>query len=382
VGSEPMFKVWYHDNKAFAEYLVDITDLKKHDPSIEKLSFGRSFANNPDMIQKILYLDVPDAIVTYGFPEKPVLGIEFCAEAPSGHDIFQRVARVAASASFGTAFAFIFPEKKWVVRAIGGRWDNYNPLSFRALMNISRFHKIPALSFFWEANQISGDAANGFLLMDKNCANMPDRDTQEMKNFAAFVNLTIDYVLRNRDFEEMMFDPLIMNREMWMWEKFHQKYRSKPDTFRWSPLTSCRIIKTSDLVTLVRKAIGREPDLPNYVTKREETLIYEPGTNIFRSDPYSGSLVGIDYLECRNGETVRHRHRNLVMHFGKIHFKKMQNMFCRYYKEECPFNPKIKDVNRYLGLHLRDGCRYTKQKELRIYCYVADVLVFKDAALF
>ncbi|RLF80097.1 hypothetical protein DRN44_07850, partial [Thermococci archaeon] len=147
-----MFKVWYHDNRTFAEYLIETTKLNEHDPEIERISTGRDFANNPDMIQKILYLDMPDAIVTYGFPEKPILGIEFCAEAPSGHDIFQRVARVAASASFGTAFAFIFPEKKWVVRTIGGRWDNYNPLVMRALMHISRFHKVPSLSFFWEAD--------------------------------------------------------------------------------------------------------------------------------------------------------------------------------------------------------------------------------------
>src|SRR3989339_1497622 len=103
-----MFTVWYHDNRSFAEYLVESTKLRNHKTKIKKISLGKNFADNPDTIQKILYLDNPDAIVTYGFPEKPVLGIEFCAEAPSGHDIFQRVARVAASASLGTAFAFIF----------------------------------------------------------------------------------------------------------------------------------------------------------------------------------------------------------------------------------------------------------------------------------
>jgi hypothetical protein len=83
-----MFKVWYHDNKSFAEYLIKITNLGNYNPQIEKISLGRNFADNPDAIQKILYLDVPDAIITYGFPEKPVLGIEFCAEAPSGDMIY------------------------------------------------------------------------------------------------------------------------------------------------------------------------------------------------------------------------------------------------------------------------------------------------------
>jgi len=377
-----MFKVWYHDNRTFAEYLIETTKLNEHDPEIERISTGRDFANNPDMIQKILYLDMPDAVVTYGFPEKPILGIEFCAEAPSGHDIFQRVARVAASASFGTAFAFIFPEKKWVVRTIGGRWDNYNPLVMRALMHISRFHKVPSLSFFWEADRLTGIEAEGFLRVDENYENMPDRRSEEMKNFTKFVNLTIDYVLQNRDFREMMFDPFILEREAWMWEKYHQRYRSRPNIFRWSPLTSCRKIETSELISLIEEVTGRRPNLPHYVSEREETIIYEPGTRQFRSDPYSGSLVGIDYLMCRRGETVRHRHRNLAMRFRNVSFAKMQEMFVRYYRDRCPFNPGQVEIDRYLTLHLKDGCRYTKQKELRIYCYIADLLIFRDAALY
>lgn len=377
-----MFKVWYHDNKAFAEYLVETTKLHKHNPEIKKLSLGKNFANNPDTIQRILYLDIPDAIVTYGFPEKPVLGIEFCAEAPSGHDIFQRVARVAASASLGTAFAFVYPEKKWVIRTNSQRWDTYNPLPMRAMMNISRFHRIPALSFFWEASQLTGNKNEGYLLTDKQCPNMPDRTAVEMKHFSHFVNLTIDYVVQNRKFEEMMFDPFILEREAWMWDKYYQKCKPNANIFEMSPLTSCRTITTQELIQLIQKVTGEKPNLPDYVNQRDEVVIYEPATNIFRSDPYSGCLVAIDYLVCRNGDTVRHRHRNLAMHFPNVSFKKMKKMFVRYYKEECPFNPRTGETDSYLTLHLRDGCRYTKQKELRIYCYIADVLAFKDAVLY
>ena len=377
-----MFTVWYHDNESFAEYLVASTKLRNHKTKIRKISLGKSFAKNPDTIQKILYLDNPDAIVTYGFPEKPVLGIEFCAEAPSGHDIFQRVARVAASASLGTAFAFIFPEKKWVVREAGGRWDEFNPMVMRAMMNISRFHRIPAMAFFWESSKLSGDATEGFLLIDKKHSNMPDLNSDEMKKFVHFVNLTIDYTLENRHFEEMMFDPFIIDREAWTWEKINSRCDKNPNMFKWSPLTSCKKIATQDLVNLIQKVTKVKPNLPDYVVERSETMVYQPETNIFRSDPYTGSLVGIDYMVCRNGETVRHRHRNLVMYFPNLKFKDMRKMFIRYYKEECPFNPKNKETDSYLTLHLRDGCRYTKQKELRIYCYVADALVFRDAALY
>jgi len=312
------------------------------------------------------------------------MGIEFCAEAPSGHDIFQRMARVSASARYGTTFAFIFPEKKWVERRnIGGRWDNYNPLAIKSLKNISRFHKIPALSFFWEANKLIGKKSEGFLTIDKKHPNMPNRKDSEMKSFSKFVNLTIEYTINHKPFEQMMFDPFIIDREDLMWKKYHDRFRTKPDLMKWSPLTSCRIIKTSELINDINDLIDREPNLPQFVKDRKESLIYEPGSRIFRSDPYTGSLVGMDYLLCRHGETIRHRHRNLVMNFKNIKFKKMKKMFVHYYRKKCPFNPRrYKETDKYLTLHLKDGCRYTKQKELRIFCYIADILMFKDAVLF
>ena len=377
-----MFKVWYHQNESFADYLIEITKLSQLEPDVEKIHSGKNFADNPDMIQQILYLDMPDAVVTYGFPERPVLGIEFCAEAPSGHDIFQRVARVAASANFGTAFAFIFPEKKWVVRQTREGWDKYNPQIFRALMNISRFHKVPALSFFWEASESEGNAAEGLLVVDQNFSNLPDRNTAEMQNFAKFINLTIDYVLENKKFEDMMFDPFILEREAWMWQKYYDRFNTKPDVFQWSPLTSCRKIGTTELVELIKDTTKRQPNLPGYIEERDETIIYEPKVRTFRSDPYAGSLVGIDYLVCRNGESVRHRYSNLAMRFENVNFENMAQKFIRYYETMCPFNPDNEEIDRYLTLHLKDGCRYTKQKELRIYCYMADLLIFKDAALF
>jgi hypothetical protein len=63
-------------------------------------------------------------------------------------------------------------------------------------------------------------------------------------------------------------------------------------------------------------------------------------------------------------------------------------MYQRYYQRHCPFQEKqaetLRKENglRYLTLHLKDGCRYTKKKELRIICSVADVVLFSDGVLF
>jgi len=377
-----LFKLWYHENKSFAEYLIELTELNNYNPEIEKLRTGKRFAENPEMIKNILYLDIPDVIITYGFPEKPILGVEFCAEAPSGHDVFQRVARVAAAAEFGAPFAFIFPEKKWVIREkMGGRWDLYNPLSMRALINIGRLHKIPILAFFWEADQTYGNKAQGFLQMDEEFENLPDRNTAEIRKFIEFVNKIIYYTNKNLPFSEMVYDPFVSEREAWMWRKYCSRFERKPDLFRWSPLTSCRLLKTEQLIDIINEKIGRAVDLPQYILSRDECIVYEPRTKQFRADPYAGSLIGIDYLVCRTGQTIRHRYRNLIMHFKEIEYESMKEKYLRYYFRSCPFNPKYDKIDRFLTLHLRDGCRYTKQKELRIYCYIADLLMFADAVL-
>lgn len=166
-----------------------------------------------------------------------------------------------------------------------------------------------------------------------------------------------------------------------MWASFHNRMQEKKDLFQWSPLTSCEVVSTQDMLNNLKKEINIEIKLPTHVINRKETLIYKPDVTTFRADPYAGSLIGIDYLTCRNGPSVRHRYRNLAMHFKNVDFHEMKKMYSRYY-ERCPFNPNYKEIDRYLTLHLKDGCRYTKQKELRIYCYISDLLIFSDAVLY
>jgi len=380
------FIVWYEEDKAAAEFLIEISELKKFNPSMEKIRAGKSFVENPDAIQRILYLDQPDLLVTNGYPEMPVLGIEFCAEAPTGHDIFQRTARVVAAAEFGTPFAFVFPEKKRIERKnkrtglLEGKWDTYNPLPLQALIQISRFHKSPVLAFFWSANELTGDPKQGYLICDKKYPNLPSRTDSEIQQMVQFVNLVLTYVEKNKKLEDMVFDPLYMEREAWMWGKYYERARRSES---WSPLTSCELVQTPKLPDYVKKKTGISGiSLPTHVNAREETIVYTTDSETFRSDPFAGNLAGIDYLKCRTGPTIRHRYRNLAMNFEKVKYKQAAKKFHSYYDNNCPFRKNYGPPDRYLTLHLKDGCRYTKQKELRIFCFLADILIFKDAVLF
>src|SRR5205809_1861826 len=374
------FNVYYGENEEAARFLVENTELRKYKPPIERIKANtdKEFVENPDSIQKILYLDQPDLIVTYGYPEVTVLGVELCAEAPTGHDIFQRTARVVASAEFGTPFAFVFPEKKWVEREKANRWDTYNPLPLRALLQISRIHKTPILSFFWSADQMKGDPKQGYLICDSKYPNLPSRKDPEMEQMIQFVNLVIEYVVSRKNYSDMMFDPLILGREERMW----RDYSDRVGTKEWSPLTTCKKLETKDLKDFVRKQTGRSVALPAHVEARKETVIYDVDSKSFRSDLYAGNLAVIDYLHCCNVSTIRYRYRNLVMNFAQVPFKDIAEKYQRFYDHDCPFRSGYKEVDRYLNLHLREGCRFTKQKELRTFCFLSDVLVFADNLLY
>lgn len=138
-----MYRIWY-STKSFAEYIVDNTSLKKYRTYLQMNKMYESDANNPtrfhtmpDHIRKILYLDAPDLIVEKD--NEPVFSIEVTTEAGTGHNAFQRFARIAASAENSVPAFYIYPEGKLISRKdkitkkLKTKWDEINPLIFRAL---------------------------------------------------------------------------------------------------------------------------------------------------------------------------------------------------------------------------------------------------------
>jgi len=378
------YNIWYGEDESAASYIAEIGGFKSSVGEMRRIEANRKrFAENPPSLREILYLDRPDLIITEGDPERPILGVEFCAESPSGHNIPQRLARVAAAAEFGIPFAFVFPERKWIRRGENhkGRWDEYNPFPLRALIQIGRFHAAPTLAFFWPADEQKGNPRQGYLVCDRKYPNLPGRRAPEIMQLANFVKLTLAMSQRHIPASQMVFDPLYIEREIWMWEKYHSKAKGNAI---WSPLTSTSRIKTEpDLLEFIVRQTGLKPNLPGHILARSETVLYQPKTSKFRSDPYAGSLVGIDYHECRNGPTPQHRFRNLLINFSRISFAEAAKLFEKYHRDYCPMQKsRYSSDDRYLTIHLRDGCRYTKQKELRIFCFLADIVLFQDAILY
>ena len=107
-----MYRVWY-STESFADYIIDHTILSGR--NVIKNRMYESDANNPkhfytmpDHIRKILYLDAPDLIVELN--NEPIFSIEITTEAGTGHNAFQRFARIAASVENNVPAFYIYPE--------------------------------------------------------------------------------------------------------------------------------------------------------------------------------------------------------------------------------------------------------------------------------
>src|SRR3989338_11267072 len=106
------YRIWY-STESFADYIIGNTNLQSK--SFTKKKMYESDANNannfhtmPDHIKKILYLDAPDIIVE--IDSEPIFSIEVSTETGTGHNVFQRFARLAASVENNVPSFYIYPE--------------------------------------------------------------------------------------------------------------------------------------------------------------------------------------------------------------------------------------------------------------------------------
>lgn len=108
------YRVWY-STESFADYIIAHTDLRNKNVIKKKLyesdaNNSRNFHTLPDHIKKILYLDAPDLIVE--LDSEPIFSVEVSTEAGTGHNSFQRFARLAASVENGVPAFYIYTLKR------------------------------------------------------------------------------------------------------------------------------------------------------------------------------------------------------------------------------------------------------------------------------
>ena len=406
------YRVW-HSSESFADYIIENTSLKFK--NCQKKRIFESDANNParfhtmpDHIKRILYLDAPDIVVE--LDSEPIFSIEISTEAGTGHNVFQRFGRLAASVENNVPAFYIYPEAVIIHRNKGksSKWDAINPLVFRALERIMGIYGIPALFYYYPTdyrlfikNPLKApNFRRKGLIMDK--SNLfpacPDSSHSEMKSMFEALDEILALVERNgvvQSRSKLLGKNSIIERRLFMQEEFV----SKGSLNLASPISATKTISTDLLLNHLSQYEGHDYKVGELLRSRKETVVYQVDAK-FRGDPYPGALAAVDYLLCREGRSFEERRHNLVVVWGKIDVdNKIKNILITGKKGKISdFVSAVQasesknllgknfdqlnygEIPRYY-MQVRYGSMFSKVKHIRMFSYFADAHIFPDGAL-
>jgi hypothetical protein len=404
------YRIWY-STESFADYIIANTNLR--DKNVIKKKMYESDANNsrnfhamPDHIKQILYLDAPDLIVE--IDAEPIFSIEVSTEAGTGHNAFQRFARLAASVENNVPAFYIYPEAAIITREnTPPKWDKINPLIFKALEEVMNIYGIPALLYYFPSDyrtytdaQQSPNIGKKGLRFEEDFAygGSPDRNFDEMQLMFTAINEIIGVfeqhgIVRGRD--KLLPNLTLRQRRAFM----NSEYIAKGGNLEMSPLSATVKVPTEYLLNHLSQYENANYQIGELLRSREETIIYKVNAG-FRGDPYPGALSAIDYLMCREGKSFEERRYNLIMAWGNLTVdeenktlileseKSTVHDFVKAVKASENKNILGKDygeipnfeIPRYF-MQVRYGSTFSKVKHIRVYSYFADAILFPDGAL-
>lgn len=424
-----MYRVWY-STESFADFIIDHTNLKNENVVKQKMyesdaSHPAKFHTTPDHIRKILYLDAPDCIVEKD--NEPVFSIEVTTEAGTGHNAFQRFARIAAAAENGVPAFYIYPEgaiisrkkrnkpdtTKQTKQQYFSKWDEINPLIFRAMDAVMSIYDIPALLYYFPSDftqyrgkpEASPNYANKGLRFDPDIVRYtacPDSSDSSMIRMFEALNEILEMTERygvQPARGKLLKNIRIRKQKDFMQMEFAKKAGDAPiETM--SPLSAVTFVPTEYILQYLSKYEHSGYKVGELLRSREETAVYQCNAQ-FRGDPYPGALAAIDYLSCREGRTFEERRYNLILVFGALtvdhahqtimvadeHHSTIQDFFSAV--QSCAKQNLLtknydelqnKEIPRYL-MQVRYGSTYSKVKHIRVYSYFSDAILFPDGAL-
>jgi hypothetical protein len=404
------YRVWY-STESFADYVIAKTSLSNKNVTKKKMfesdaNNAKNFHSLPDHIKQILYLDAPDLIVE--LDTEPIFSIEVSTEAGTGHNAFQRFARLAASVENDVPAFYIYPEAAIITRQNAiPKWDKINPLVFKAMEDVMTIYKIPALLYYFPSDfrthcnaQSSPNLINKGLKYDsdRNFSGSPDSTDSDMILMFEALNEIISVVEKSgvmEGREKLLGKRILRTRKTLM----QQEFATKGGNDNMSPLTATVKIPTKYLLHYLSQYENKDYEIGELLRGREETIIYKVDAT-FRGDPYPGAFAAIDYLLCREGKTFEERKYNLVMCWGKITIdtknetfsinsdKSTIHDFVNAVKSSEGKNILTKNYNdipsseipRYY-MQVRYGSMFSKVKHIRVFSYFADAILFPDGAL-
>lgn len=404
------YRIWY-STESFADFIIANTELK-HKAFVKKKMYEsdanntRNFHTMPDHIKKILYLDAPDLIVD--IDHEPIFSVEVSTEAGTGHNVFQRFARLAASVENNVPSFYIYPEAVIITRQnTAPRWDRINPLIFKALDDVMSIYKIPSLFYYFPTDyQTHPVASTSPNLVQKGLKYDSNRDysgspvgtDSEMISMFSVMNEIINVVERHgviKGRNQLLGRRPIIDRRTFM----GQEFVNKGGTMATSPLSAIERVPTEYLLNYLSQFENNQYQIGELLRSRDETVIYKIDAK-FRGDPYPGALAAIDYLVCREGKSFEERRYNLIMVWGNLTIDHTSKTLIITSKKstindfvssvQASENKNIlsksygqissSEIPRYY-MQVRYGSTYSKVKHIRVFSYFADAILFPDGSL-
>tara|TARA_B100000963_G_C22591749_1_gene655859 strand:+ start:111 stop:1250 length:1140 start_codon:yes stop_codon:yes gene_type:complete len=367
---------------------------------------AKNFHTMPDHIKKILYLDAPDLIVE--IDHEPIFSVEVSTEAGTGHNAFQRFARLAASVENNVPAFYIYPEAAIITRKkTPPKWDKINPLVFKALDDVMSIYNIPALLYYYPSDfRTHPDASTSPNQFSKGILHDPNRnysgsplgaDAEITKMFNAMDEIIGVFeksgIVKGR--EKLLSNRTVISRKTFM----NSEYSNKGGNLNMSPLSATIKVPTKYLLKYLSQYESKNYTIGELLRSRKETIIYKVNA-AFRGDPYPGALAAIDYLLCREGKSFEERKYNLVLCWSDVtEDKKNKTLklngtkgkiddFIKAVKAsenknilgKCYSEIKKEEIPRYY-MQVRYGSTYSKVKHIRVFSYFADSIIFPDGAL-
>ena len=412
-----MYRIWY-STESFADYIIDHTLIKQRDYVKSRLfesdaNNPRNFHTMPDHIRKILYLDAPDLIVEKD--NEPIFSVEVTTEAGTGHNAFQRFARIAASVENNVPAFYIYPEGVIISRKNAEpRWDRINPAIFKALESVMSIYDIPALLFYYPSD--IKQYSNQNVLSSPNLATKglrndiditrytacPDSNSEEMIALFNCLNVVIEATEAKGVHDgrvALLRNLVIRQRRDYMNNEFVEKANGRT-LCEMSPVSATYKESSAYLLNHLSQYECNNYSVGELLRNRETSIFYQVDA-MFRGDPYPGALAAIDYLMCREGRTFEERRSNLVLVFGSLSLDHETQDLSIVDNKKSTINTLIQNVQncenhnlltreyaslrnyeipRYF-MQMRYGSTYSKVKHIRVYSYFADAILFPDGSL-
>ena len=276
------------------------------------------YASQHESVRAVLEYDRPDIVLLDR--GSPILSVEETIEVPSGHNVGQRFARIAAAAEAGVPFLYFCP---YVAKKHGGLTAGprfMNARLFKALDVMERVTGTAVTTINWRVDERFEVRRD------------PEKDSEVREYMNTFLTVykntfslsELNYGLLNSEFHTRMINDR---------ESFVQNSIRKPEQYEMPP-DSVRILTRTQLMNehQIELSITDTVDF-------EEAVIYRIGSRYIRSDPYTGMAMLYRYLYV-----VEYPARILILWFPHINIREWRKVAEKEQRKDVRLFRKVADA--------------------------------------